>query len=255
MEEQPLPFIDTWDQVGQILGSVLVAVSVILFLAHVIKLATTREPKVKYDYITESEIGALWRVAVFFLVGAAILANAFIDQIGPMWLIIRMFTTLAVTVVLLVVVKNLLKFYYPFYMEKRLKELRYMPRISPKSGKPMKLLSEEEEDVYLDEGMQAEEEIYSVDYDVWIDEESGYTKIEKYSGHLHAENCPECSYNTFKVEREEVVQKPTEVTDGELIKHYVCGYCGFRQAKSVKVASKKSLEELGEATAAKTAGA
>ena len=44
----------------------------------------------------------------------------------------------------------------------------------------MKLLSEDEEDVYLDEGMQAEENVFSVDYDVWIDEESGYTKIEKH---------------------------------------------------------------------------
>jgi len=42
-------------------------------------------------------------------------------------------------------------------IEKRLKVLRYKPRISPKTGKPMKLLSEEEEDVHLDEGMQAEE--------------------------------------------------------------------------------------------------
>ena len=37
----------------------------------------------------------------------------------------------------------------------------------------MRLLSEDEEDVYLDEGMQAEENIFSVDYDVWIDEVTG----------------------------------------------------------------------------------
>ena len=30
----------------------------------------------------------------------------------------------------------------------------------------MKLLSEEEEDAYLDEGMQAEENVFSVDYDI-----------------------------------------------------------------------------------------
>ena len=45
----------------------------------------------------------------------------------------------------------------------------------------MKLLSEEEEDAYLDEGQQAEENVFSVDYDVWIDEETGYThrKIQR----------------------------------------------------------------------------
>ena len=250
MEEQPLQFIDTWDQVGQALGAVMIALAVIFLFVHLIKLATTRDPKKKYDYITTSEIGALWRVSIFFLVGAAILSNSFIDQIGPMWLIIRMFTTLAITVVLLVVAKNMLKFYYPFYMEKRLKSLRFQPRISPKSGKPMKLLSEEEEDVYLDEGMQAEENLFSVDYDVWIDEESGYTKIEKYSGHLHAETCPECNYNTFRVEREELVSEPTETEEGELIKHMECSYCGFRQAKSVPVASKKMTEEMSHSAAA-----
>ena len=62
----------------------------------------------------------------------------------------------------------------------------------------MKLLSEEEEDVHLDEGMQAEENIFSVDYDVWIDEETGFTQIDKYAGHLHALECPECSYQTLK---------------------------------------------------------
>ena len=73
-------------------------------------------------------------------------------------------------VILGVIVQNILKFYYPFFIEKRLKKLRYTPRTSP-DGRKMKLLSEEEEDVYLDEGMQAEEDAFSVDYDVWIDED------------------------------------------------------------------------------------
>ena len=114
----------------------------------------------------------------------------------------------------------------------------------------MKLLSEEEEDVYLDEGMQAEENLFSVDYDVWIDEDSGYTKIEKYSGHLHAETCPECNYNTFRVDREELVAAPTETEEGELIKHYECSYCGYRQAKSVPVASKQTTEQMSHSAAA-----
>src|SRR3989442_12745115 len=99
---------------------------------------------------------------------------------------VRSFGTASMGLIVDVILQNLLKFYYPFYIEKRLKVLRYMPRVSPKTGKPMKLLSEEEEDAYLDEGMQAEENVFSVDYDVWKDEETGYIQIEKYSGHLHA---------------------------------------------------------------------
>jgi hypothetical protein len=146
---------------------------------------------------------------------------------------VRAFVTIAFGLIVALIIQNLLKFYYPFFIEKRLKLLRYKPRISPKTGKPMKLLSEEEEDAYLDEGMQAEENIFSVDYDVWFDEQSGYTQIEKYSGHLHAIQCPECNYQTFKVVKEEITKLPTATEEGEIIKHYQCGYCGYKAKKAV----------------------
>jgi DNA-directed RNA polymerase subunit RPC12/RpoP len=129
-----------------------------------------------------------------------------------------------------------LKFYYPNYMNKRLKNLRYKPRISPKTGKPMKLLTEEEEDVYLDEGMQAEEDVFSIDYDVWIDEETGFTQIEKYSGKLTAKECPRCGYQTLKVEKEELIIAPTAFASGELMKRYKCTYCGHKEKEIFKVA-------------------
>lgn len=107
----------------------------------------------------------------------------------------------------------------------------------------MKLLSEEEEDTYLDEGMQAEENIFSTDYDVWKDEESGYIKIEKYSGHLHALECPECNYQTFKVVKEEILKTPTLAEEGELLKHYTCGYCGYKAKKTVTLKASTKFEE------------
>ena len=129
----------------------------------------------------------------------------------------------------------MLKFYFPFFIEKRLKKLRYSPRISA-DGNVMKLLSEEEEDVYLDEGMQAEENAYSVDYDVWIDEKTGVTKIEKYNGRLRALKCEKCNYQTLKVSKEEVIKPATLVEEGELIKFLICGYCGQKSRKSHKIA-------------------
>jgi len=236
MEEAPLQFIKTWDSWGQIIGIALGAVMVITLIIHFFKLISSKDPKSAYNYINKSEINVLWSASVLLVVAGAVFANSFITEIGPMWLTIRLFVTLVVTSILLIIIKNLLKFYYPFYIEKRLKVLRYKPRISPKSGKPMKLLSEEEEDVYLDEGMQAEEEIFSTDYDVWIDEETGYTQIEKYSGHLHATKCPSCDYQTLKVTREELLRKPTSTEDGELTKFFECGYCGYKDAKNFNIA-------------------
>jgi hypothetical protein len=147
------------------------------------------------------------------------------------------------------IVQNMLKFYYPFFIEKRLKALRYKPRISPKTGKAMKLLGESEEDAYLDEGMQAEENVFSVDYDVWKDEETGYVKIERYSGHLHALQCPECNYQTFKVVREEILKPATVSQEGELLKHYQCGYCGYKAKKTVVLKVSQKFEEASAATA------
>ena len=40
----------------------------------------------------------------------------------------------------------------------------------------MRLLREDEEDIHLNEGMQAEENVFSIDYDVWIDEKTNDIK-------------------------------------------------------------------------------
>jgi hypothetical protein len=235
MEEAPLQFIDTWNEWGKIVAISFILLAVFRLAYHFLKLVMTTDYKKRYDFITQSEISALWSASVLFLIGAGVMANSFISEIGIFWFIIRGFVTLVVGFLIGIVANNMLKFYYPFNLEKRLKRLRFKPRISPKSGKPMKLMSEEEEDVYLDEGMQAEENVFSIDYDVWLDEETGFTKIEKYSGHLHAQECPECGYQTFKVVKEEIVRKPTSTEDGELIKYYECGFCDHRAQSTHRI--------------------
>ena len=248
MEEAPLQFIDTWNYWALIAAAALVGFGILRVLFHFIKLATTKDFKARYDFINENEINTLWAGTIFVLIGLSLFANSFLGEIGLFWFIIRWFVTFSIALILGVVANNMYKFYYPFYIEKRLRQLRYKPRMSPKSGKPMKLLTEEEEDVYLDEGMQAEEDVYSIDYDVWVDEESGYTKIEKYSGHLHALKCPECSYQTLRVMKEEVVTQPTYQDEGELIKYFSCSYCDYSAQETFTVARIK-----GESAEAATA--
>lgn len=239
MEEAPLQFIDTWNYWAKIGAAVFVGVAILLVLFHVIKLVTTKDYKTRYDFINEKEISTLWTGTILTLIGISLIVNAFLTEIGLFWFIIRWFTTISIAFILGIVANNMFKFYYPFYIEKRLRQLRYKPRISPKTGKEMKLLSEEEEDVYLDEGMQAEEDVFSIDYDVWVDEESGYTKIEKYSGHLHALSCPECGYQTLRVVKEEIVTKPTYQEEGELIKYFSCSYCDYSAQETFTVAKLK----------------
>ena len=249
MDNNMQDFLAVWNKNLILAAQVFLGVGVIVLLYHFIKLTSIKEFKSKYDYINQKEIKILWLGILAFIIAGALFSNTFLDQMEPIWFFVRIFITISMSIIVGVIFSNSLKFYYPFYIEKRLKKLRYTPRKSPKTGKPMKLLSEDEEDVYLDEGMQAEENVFSVDYDVWVDEETGYTKIEKYAGHLHALQCPECNYQTYKVVREEIIKSPTLADEGELDKHYKCIYCGHKGKKTFKIAQLKESDEPTEIAA------
>jgi hypothetical protein len=249
MVEELLQQYEPWNRLAQNLAYGLWALALLIVLGYVVKLATTRDPKDKYEYINRHEINFLWWASIVLIIGSCFYANSNITELNTLLIVVRVFITVSMGLIAALIIQNLLKFYYPFYIEKRLKVLRYKPRISPKTGKPMKLLSEEEEDAYLDEGMQAEENVFSVDYDVWKDEETGYIKIEKYAGHLHALQCPECNYQTFKVVREEILKEPTPTEEGELLKHYQCSYCGYKAKKTVTLKTSSKFESSATASA------
>lgn len=236
-------FLNPWNTYGIYAAYAAAGIGVLILLGHYLKLASTKDFKTRYDYINMHEINLLWYGVLMIIIAATVwlnTGNILKSMLQANWLyfFVTLFVTVMMGMIIAVIFQNILKFYYPFYIEKRLKRLRYTPRISP-DGREMKLLSEEEEDVYLDEGMQAEENAFSVDYDVWIDETSGFTKIEKYNGRLHALECSECNYQTLKVDREEVIQPASTSSEGELMKYYQCGYCGHKERKSFKIAMLK----------------
>jgi len=246
--EQIVPQYESWNAMARNIAVFAWIVAIVIVLYHVIRLITNSDAKAKYDYINRAEIKTLWIASIILIIGCCFFANANIVELNAVWVFVRVFTTFAMGMIVALIVQNLLKFYYPFFIEKRLKVLRYKPRVSPKTGKAMKLLSEEEEDTYLDDGMQAEENVFSIDYDVWKDEETGYVKIERYAGHLHALQCPECNYQTFKVVKEEILKNPTPSDEGELLKHFQCGYCGYKAKKTVTLRVSQKFEESSAAT-------
>jgi hypothetical protein len=245
MEEQVLPSYDSWNNLALMIAIGCWALGLLTLTGYWVRLASVSGSKDKYDFINRHEINWMWYSSIILIVGACFYANANVVELNALWIFVRVFTTVSMGVLVALIVQTLLKFYYPFFIEKRLKVLRYRPRVSP-AGNQMKLLSEDEEDAYMDEGMIAEENVHSVDYDVWKDEVTGFIQIEKYAGHLHALQCPECNYQTFKVVREEVIKAPTTTEEGELLKHYQCGYCGYKAKKTVQL---KQSSKLQEATA------
>ncbi|MBL7863933.1 MAG: hypothetical protein JNK10_03590 [Cyclobacteriaceae bacterium] len=225
----------SWNSMAHNIAYGAWVLGILVILGYIVRLSSIPDNKDKYDFINRHEVKILWYATLIIIVGACAYFNGNIVELTTVLTFVRIFLTAMMGTIAALIIQNLLKFYYPFFIEKRLKVLRYKPRISPKTGKPMKLLSEEEEDAHLDEGMQAEENVFSVDYDVWKDEETGFIKIEKYAGHLHAIQCPECNYQTFKVNREEILKQPTDTEEGELVKHYQCSYCGYKAKKTVSL--------------------
>jgi hypothetical protein len=238
-----------WNQAAMQIAYLCWAAAALLIVGYFIRFATIGEAKDKYDFINRHEIKILWIAAIILTIGGCFFANANVEELSPLWIVVRLFTTVSMGLIVALILQNLLKFYYPFFIERRLRALRFKPRVSPKNGKQMKLLSEAEEDAYLDEGMIAEENVFSVDYDVWKDEETGFIKIERYAGHLHALQCPECNYQTFKVMKEEIIKTPTTEEEGELLKHFQCGYCGYKAKKTVHLKASTKFEESTAATA------
>ena len=237
-------FLDAYHNVMEWAALVFAVIALLIFLYHKIKVATIADLKARFDYVTENEIKTYKLVFYSLAVTVFSLINLYARsiQFDEVWFGVRAFIGFCVATLFGYVFNLILKFYYPSKLDVKLKRYRYTPRVNPKTGNKMRLLSEDEEDVHLDEGMQAEEEAFSVDYDVWYDEQTGDVKIEKYPGHLTALQCNNCGFYTMKVIREEIVKQPTDTEEGELIKHYECNYCGSIRATQFHIASNEVID-------------
>lgn len=234
-----IDFIETWHQIMVISSVLTVILAVIVYIYHYMKVANIKDYKGKYDYINNHEIKAYKWTFILLGVAMALLSNSFNDEAAAksiVWFLVRFFIAGCIGTLVGYVSVLVLIFYYPGKMQKKLDQWRYLPRINPKTGNKMKLLSEDEEDVHLDEGMQAEENVFSIDYDVWIEEATGDTIIERYEGALEALECNSCGFRTLKVAREEIVQPATVTRDGELLKHFKCNYCGSKRTTQHTIA-------------------
>ena len=234
------PFLNFW-HIAMIVGAAIMFLSgVVIYVVHKVKASAIKDYKHRYDYLNSKEIRNYKFVALCFALAVMMLINMYgmtkIDEMG-VWFFVRFFISIAGGTLVGYVSYLVLDYYYPTVLYKKLNKWRYTPRISSKGNK-MRLLSEEEEDVHLEEGMQAEEKAFSIDYDVWMDEESGEVKVEKYPGHLQATKCNNCGFYTMRVVKEEITQPVVGSAPGELIKHYQCSYCKSIRATAFKISTK-----------------
>jgi hypothetical protein len=237
---QPNAFLDGWHSAMLIGAILLVIVAIGILVTHFIKVSILKTPKEKYEYVSRREIKNLELVFILLAVAGAFIINRYgMDKLNEMgvWFFVRLFISVAGGTLIGYIAFLILEYYYPGKIAAKLKRWRYEPRVNPKTGNKMRLLAEHEEDVHLDAGMKAEEDVFSIDYDVWVDEQTNEVLIEKYQGHLEALRCGNCGFHTLKVVREEVTQEPTTTEPGELIKHYECSYCKSVRATAFKIST------------------
>jgi len=245
MEFTYAKFLAVWQIIALVLSGASIILGIIIFIIHKLRFSSIRDYKQKYDYLAANDTKMIFYVIISFAVALTLFINTVYNstvQISYVWFFVRLFIAICIGTLIIYISYLMMEFAYPTTLERKMKKWRYKPRINKKSGNVMKLLSEEEEDVHLDEGMQAEENVFSVDYDVWVDEETQDVKIEKYPGHLMAYQCNSCGFKTMKLVKEEIVLAPTEHTDGEMIKNYQCTYCKAKRSRTVKVAKLSQTE-------------
>lgn len=243
LSPETLEFLANWQTTMFIAAPAAVVIAILIYILYKSWLKSLKDSKTKYDFIANHEFKFL--IASHILIALAIffIGNTYKEEtvkLSMVWFFVRLFIALCLGTLYGYVAQLVLMYYYPKKQHEKLRMLRYKPRVNPANGNEMKLLSEEEEDAYLDEGMQAEEDVFSVDYDVWIDTETGDTIIEKYEGRLTALKCDRCGFQTLKLDNEEIVKEADEENDGELLKEYKCTYCKRVRRKTIKLSKKKT---------------
>jgi hypothetical protein len=216
-----------------------VGLSVLIFLYYEFRLFQIKDPKSKYDFVGANEIRYFWYSVLALIIAVALFINSIntpaITGKSLLWFYVRLFATASFLVISYFIFFGMVRIYYPKSVNKRMTRLRARPRLSP-AGNVMRLLPEHEEDSHLERSQITEESVHSVDYDVWIDDKTGFKKIEKYMVTQTAEECPACGYFTLVVAREELKQAPTMDSGGAMIRHLECKYCEHKEGREVGVA-------------------
>jgi uncharacterized protein len=117
-----------------------------------------------------------------------------------------------------------------FLIGNLLKKLRNHERFSKKNGNPMRKLSEAEEDDFLEQGQVIEEEIGSVDYDVWVDEDGDDLLILRYADRFSKYKlCVKCNFKTYFHAHTLVVESATYSSSGTAEIIHECKNCGYKK--------------------------
>lgn len=122
------------------------------------------------------------------------------------------------------------------YLLSQIKGLRKKPRICPQCSTTMNLLDEKADDFFLKEGQRIEEQIGSIDYDVWHCSSCEHVTIEAYDAWFTRYNkCPSCNYRTYYLSSSVTLVSPTCSSSGSGERTYSCKYCDHTHSETYTI--------------------
>ncbi len=110
----------------------------------------------------------------------------------------------------------------------KLQHWRNSPRACRRCGAKMRKVDEVNDNSYLSPGQDLEEQLGSVDYDVWLCPECNELDIEPYVSRISAfKPCPRCGVRAYALTRDRIIQAPTTRSKGMGVREYTCRNCGY----------------------------
>jgi uncharacterized protein len=128
--------------------------------------------------------------------------------------------------------------WYFVWLQKQKK--RFAPRTGSNTGKPLRRLSESEEDRFLKKEQLLEEKLYSVDYDVWVSDDFKDIEILEYVRNASGYSpCPQCGVRSLFYTNK-VIQAATTSSSGRGLKIYSCKNCRHKKEEVYTIPQKSS---------------
>jgi uncharacterized protein len=125
---------------------------------------------------------------------------------------------------------------YNLFNKGRMGKLRNTPPIA-NSGKAMVKMDEKDDDGFLKAFQIKEEELRSVDYDVWIENATHQVKIYRFENYnSRYKPCPNCQSITFLMTKNETLVSPSYTSSGTGQKTYTCKACNHIKKETYTIA-------------------
>ncbi len=106
-------------------------------------------------------------------------------------------------------------------------QIRNKPLKCPHCGHEMQKLSEMQEDKYLSVAQQREEQIRSVNYDVWLCPDCGeHVELPYVNKASSYKTCPVCGVRSYAQQSDKILVRATTRHAGEGVRTYSCRSCG-----------------------------